>query len=955
MVSLFTIIEIISICILFIAMGILLSDAGSREHKLMCYFLCGCLVQNAGYLLELNAASLEAAVVAIKVQYLGSIFVPICYCWFIYNYCHERISPKLLKTVGAIDFAVLLMVFSCDYNTLYYRSMEWMVTESGHHYLNLEYGPGYLLFLICSSVIPYALSLYALFRTIVSSPDHVSNRKYKVIVLLSLLPVAALISYVWKLTRIFDLTPSVLGIVLSLVAILVWSRRNYDFNSLAAEVVLDSMGDGVIALDDQRRLISYNEAAVNIFKELASRRIGDSIAGMEEFPEGVLEENTKREFSVGERYYESHVKKIPDKDGNGQGYVILVLDVTDTRNYIEEIKSVREQAEKANMAKSEFLANMSHEIRTPMNAVIGLSDIIMEESWGRKVYSYACDIKSAAKNLLAIINDVLDLSKVEAGKMELVPSNYYVKTIVDEVVNMMDIAASQHGIAMKCEFDRQIPCRYYGDEGRVKQILINILSNAVKFTKEGSVKISVGGRPGNTQEEEILVFRVEDTGCGIKEEDLEHIFENFRQVDSKRNRTAEGTGLGLSITRHLVKLMNGKIEVESVYGEGTVFTVAIPQKIVDKRTLEEVPEVPAGENEKIDFFRAEGYHILIVDDNRINRKVARGFLKTYGFEMSEAASGPEAIELVQKTKYDIIFMDHMMPGMDGIEATHIIREDCGENGRTPVVIAFTANAMEGVREKFLKSGFQDFVVKPLDRKSLHEVLMRWIPEKDRQYRNDMENVQPAEEGGLSFADIHIEGIDVEEAMKHHSGGVEDYQELLQLYCLDGKRKLGLLKELTEKKDYKTYEIEVHGLKSASANIGAMELSVLAREQEEAAGRKDEAFISENFAELISSYEKQMKQIQSFLDKTQVGTEQEDEKAPPIGKEEFLHEISAALEMLENFHSRECAEKIKGLLKYRLDADVQTKLKEIQEQLKMYEDDTAELLLHQLLEFLNGED
>ncbi len=413
-------------------------------------------------------------------------------------------------------------------------------------------------------------------------------------------------------------------------------------------------------------------------------------------------------------------------------FIGIVLKIQ-ARTYEQEKKIAEQQKREMEIiarSKDTFFANMSHEIRTPMNAIVGLSDIIMEESKGRKVYDYACDIKSASKNLLALINDILDLSKVEAGKMELVSNEYHIKAIVDEVINMMEGAASKKGILLKCEFDMSIPSRYRGDDNRIRQILINLLNNGLKFTKEGYVKLTVSGAPGEKPGTERLHMEIKDTGCGIREEDLEKIFENFSQVDARQNRSVEGTGLGLSISRRLVELMQGNIRVESVYGEGTTFILEIIQEIVDPKSLSEAPSEIVKE-EELRLFVADDYHVLIVDDNLVNRKVARGFLRPYGFLIDEAGGGREAVDKVRQTKYDIIFMDHMMPEMDGIEAVQIIRSDCGENGTQPVIIALTANAMEGVREMFLQKGFQDFVTKPLDKKTLNETLLRWIPEQRR--------------------------------------------------------------------------------------------------------------------------------------------------------------------------------------------------------------------------------
>lgn len=723
--------QIIGICAIFFALALLLNGDGSREQKLMEYFLVGALIQNIGYLLEVTAPTMEAALVAVKMQYMGSLVMPVCYCYFIFMYCFADAPLKLLRFLAVIDAALFVMVLTCDYHNIFYRQVEWQTTSEGHSYLYLVYGPGYVVFMLFAILFPYIMSLCTLIRARARKGEDVVDRKYGLILLLSLLPIVALYAYVMKLTRAYDFTPMVTGAVLSSVAILVWSRRVYDFGSLASGALLNSMGDGVVALDEKKRVVNYNPAAAAIFQELNSHAIGRTAAEIPNFPEIVAGEEVQNEFLLKNRFYQSHVEHISDRFGVLKGYVVVILDVTEMRNRIEEIRQVRIQAEQANKAKSEFLANMSHEIRTPMNAIVGLSDIIMEESKGRKVYGYACDIKSASKNLLALINDILDLSKVEAGKMELVSSDYHIKTVVDEVINMMEGAASKKGILLKCEYDMSIPSRYRGDDGRVRQILINLLNNGLKFTKEGYVKLLVSGVPGEKPGTERLHMEVKDTGCGIKEEDLEKIFENFSQVDAKQNRSVEGTGLGLSISRRLVELMGGNIRVESVYGEGTTFILEIIQEIVDQKPLSEAPEETIKEEEELQLFVADNYRVLVVDDNLVNRKVARGFLRPYGFVIEEAAGGREAVEKVKETKYDMIFMDHMMPEMDGIEAVQIIRTDCGENGTLPVIIALTANAMEGVREMFLQKGFQDFVTKPLDKKTLNVTLLKWIPKERR--------------------------------------------------------------------------------------------------------------------------------------------------------------------------------------------------------------------------------
>ncbi|MDE5700091.1 MAG: response regulator [Lachnospiraceae bacterium] len=943
-------IEICGIVIIIFALLLLLRGDGSREQKLMQYFLIGSLVQNAGYLLELTAPTLEAALVAVKVQYLGSLTIPISYCYFIFSYCYEKTPKKILRILKVVDVFIFVLIFTCDLHHLYYRNIEWIENANRYGgYLNLDYGPGYWIFMLFGTIVPYVMSLYALIHVCVRKPEVAADRKCMLILVLSALPVVALCAYAMKLVHIYDPTPVVLGLVLSGVVILIWIGKVYDFSSLAFGILLNSISSGVIALDEQRQITNWNPAAAKIFVDLNSHVTGKPVEMLSGFPKDILGGRTKEVFHLNDRFYQGRVEPILDKFGKNKGYVVLISDMTETRNYIEEIKLVREQAEQANRAKSAFLANMSHEIRTPMNAIVGLSDIIMEESRGREVYEYACDIKSASRNLLSLINDILDLSKVEAGRMELVMTEYHVKALVDEVLNMMDVVASQRGLALKREFDMTMPCRYLGDEGRVKQILINILNNALKFTKQGYVALSVAGERGETAETERLIFRIEDTGCGIREEDVKEIFDNFKQVDSKRNRMVEGTGLGLSITKHLVELMQGTIKVESVYGEGTVFTVEIPQKIVDSRPLSEVSEAAVSKEEKLGSFTAENCKVLVVDDNAVNRKIARIFLQSYGLEIAEAESGAAAIALVRQTCYDIIFMDHMMPEMDGIEAVQIIRSECGENGTRPVIIALTANAMEGVRETFLENGFQDFITKPLDRRPLHEALLRWIPaEKITESEAGVDIWKVDDSRSAEFQKIVIEGIDTDEVVRHYSGSVEDYLELLNLYCLDGKRKQLVLRELWEKRDYKTYGIEVHGLKSASANVGAMRVSVGAKEQEKAVDRGDTEFVDAHVQELLAAYETQIEHISKFLGNGRKRSNVE-EKKKTIDSAECMQQIREALERLENFHAKDCARKIEELLEYQLQPDIEAKLIEIQGMLKLYEDEAAEQALRKLLE------
>jgi len=723
MFSVFVILQLIAILLLISTLVHIFRGSSTYIQKLMMAFIIGELVHNAGFLLELFARTKEEAMVAVKVEYLGSSLVATLFMMFITAYCGRKSIIWLERTLLLGGSAVIVMVWSGSYHNLYYTNVEFINTGIYPH-IKLTYGPGfYFYFLICT-VIPWAIAVHTLITSMRREKSSKRIRKLSIVMGGTCFSLSVLVLYLFGIFwEGYDPTPLAMAIMISVLAFGVWNRKDFDLTRTATNTVLDSLGDGMITLGENREVLMYNAVARQMFPMLDyAQKIDD----LERFPKHILEEGGEESFELAGKYYEGHLRVVKDYEMITRGYTILLVDVTKTREYIRELNEMREKAEEANQSKSNFLANMSHEIRTPMNAVVGMSELIIEECRGQKIYDYACDIKTAALNLLSIINDILDLSKVEAGKMELVEDEYFVQELVQDTVNLVRVVAEQKDLEFKVELAEEIPSKLRGDEGRIRQILINILNNSIKFTKEGYVYLGVSGK--YTDDEWLdLVFTVKDTGIGIKKEDLSRIFESFRQLDMNRNRKTEGTGLGLAITKQLVSLMEGDIQVQSEYGEGTTFVIHIQQKVVDKRTIRENPLKRAGvEEKKTQVFSGAEYQVLVVDDNVINRKLAVAMLRAYGFHISQAESGKDAIEMVKKQRYDIIFMDHMMPEMDGMEATKIIREECQETAEGTIIVALTANAIQGAREMYLENGFDDFLSKPFDRAQLNEMLKRCL-------------------------------------------------------------------------------------------------------------------------------------------------------------------------------------------------------------------------------------
>lgn len=955
----------------------------------------GCLFINCIYLLMLGAGTADGVLMANKILYMANTLFYFAFMLFIATYLNlgtQKMRTGVLSVWVGIEILFLFNLFIGD--PFHVVFLDVRVQRLERFGMNLVTTVPSVLYMVRNCILCIMLIAGMIISTIRMFKVKAVEERYNLARLAGAQFVIVVALHIRLLFLFpFDIVP--LSASLSILAIILGVIRGNFFyvTDQGRDWVIEHTDNALIIVDNQYGYLDANPIAKKLFPELAD------LEKSERIPRQVIDLFYDYSFCVDmqDKHYVKEVEAITQKNRT-IGYSMLLIDNTDHHNLLEQIEEEKERAEAANKAKSAFMSNMSHEIRTPMNAIVGMTDILLREDLPASTREYLNNIRSSGDALLTIINDILDFSKIEAGQMDIISDEYEPMSTFHDLSMIFLNRIGEKKVELLYDIDTNLPEKIYGDRQRIRQVIINLMNNAIKFTDSGFVKLTV---KAETIDEETLnvIYEVKDSGQGIKAEDIDKLFGTYAQVDKEKNHFKEGTGLGLSISKQMVELMGGSIGVTSTYGEGSTFYFNIPQRICSENKAAEVkPEfisqkvitgkfvssmieeqyqrlaqsygmktveftaVWSGEvkadivftddaemltvdmcekmnqcstklcvlqnpmqqnlsdkramlvnkplyslnfcqvingetilmekEEDVLCFMAPKAKLLIVDDHEMNLKVAKGLLAPLGVQIDTAENGKEAIDMICRKDYDIVFMDHMMPVMDGVEATKAIRAMEDVKYQSLPIVALSANATIEARDLFAANGFSDFVAKPIKLKELCGCIRNWLPE-ELVVTENVENYVMVNEFAEDDADeLTIEGLSVKEGIRN-SGSKELFISLLgDFYKLIDQKSTKVEKCLADGM-IRDYTIEVHALKSTARMIGAMELSEKFYRLEQLGNAEDEKTLALETPDVLSLYRSYKPILEPFARMN----EQEKQEVPV---EEILAELEHLKDAMDSF-------------------------------------------------------
>lgn len=951
----------------------------------------GCLIVNCSYLLLIRSATAQEGLLAMRMESIGNAML----YYFLHMFVIEYLKIKRFRWIMGVWAAVECVNLICFWNDmtmpLVYRGISFVYNDRmGIMHVVRELG---LLQMIRNGLIAFVLSgtlIYMLIRLFCGRIRVQSERNNLARLIGAVFVIIGVMSFTMFMHHSFNLAPVCTSFAIMMIIQGVFKGELLNAVDTGREWVVENMKSAFVVVDPAYGYLDANTFAREMFpqlKELPRNGRVDCMLYAIFHEEDCL-------VKLDERYYEKTIE--PVKQGDEiVGYGLILTDITEHQELLDELQQAKQRAEDANHAKSAFMSNMSHEIRTPMNAIVGMTDILLRSTLPERERGYLQNIRSSGNALLSIINDILDFSKMESNRLEIVEDDYEPASLLHDLSMIFLNRIGSKPVELLYDIDARLPAKLHGDALRIRQVIINLMNNAIKFTDEGYVKLEIAVQEASDGEVS-LAFAVEDSGQGIRSEDIQKLFGAYQQVDTKRNHAKEGTGLGLTISRNLVELMGGELRVESEYGVGSRFTFTLKQKIrSDEKAATLKGEAAAGsvatgrfrgpyltekleelareygvslvsaeeaEQRRVDYFftdccdligeeelrrlRESGTvvvllqnpmtesdietellvvnkplysisfcrvinreslavtdggeeempfvapkaSILLVDDNEMNRKVALGLLEPLRMQIDTADNGKTALAKIARKRYDLIFMDHMMPVMDGVEATKVLRGMEDEYSKNVPVVALTANVIAEAREQFREAGMNDFAAKPIKLREITAILRRWLPQE---YIEEVRDGKTSPESGEEDQEIpEIEGLDVAEGIRN-SGSTKLFLSLLSDFYHLIDMKAEKIEKCLEDGMIRDYTIEVHALKNTARLIGALELSAEFLELEQLGNREDVQSLAEKTPSVLTHYRSYKPILKPFA----VSAENEGKE---VGKDELISILKAMAQAMDSF-------------------------------------------------------
>ena len=805
-------------------------------------------IVNFGYWQLAMSHNLEEALLANRIAYLDGTFLTLFIFLAVAQFCRIRVPTWMITAMSVAGFVVLGLSYTGGYSTIYYSNVS-IIRRHGVTFLVTQDGPAHILYtclIVVYVVIDLGVMVYA-FR---------NKNKVSYINTFFLLATELFCMAVYAIESLtaceIQLLPFAYVLNMALLFVLFRRTNLYDLSINAEHIREERREYGYVSFSRHGKYIGSNDVARKYFPELEHLLMDHRIPPKEEFlykefGDWVthLDSNTgkTRYYTRNDRILKCRLSYFTmGKQSHIQGYLIEISDDTNQQLHIQELNEMARKAEEANLAKSTFIANMSHEIRTPIHAVLGMNEMIMRESSEPQIRVYAGNIKKSGNLLLSLVNNILDYSRMEQGNQKLQLVTYETGKLLSNALDVIRLQTNNKNLRLEVFIDEHLPVKLIGDDLKFQQILFNLLTNAVKYTNEGYVRLCVSQKERLGDSVSITVS-VEDSGIGIRKEDIAHLTNAFCRVDEKRNRNIEGAGLGLSIASQLLQQMGSQLMIDSEYGVGSIFSFELVQQIADATELGPFSSVSEEDNETplpvTPRFTAPEAKILVVDDNQMNRFVFQGLLKYLKVQVTFAESGKECLSTIATQHFDLIFMDHLMPELDGIETLHIMKKRSGHLCTDSKVIAVTANAYPDARDVYLKEGFDDFLEKPVEGKQLESIIYQYLPKSLIRFtdNNSEEHTRLSDKaslGSISAAgDMFLKeqlshvGIDVSKGLSYAGDDWSFYLEVLKCFTDEYKDKRELLltrkKNLSEDSHFDVFTNLTHQLKGESRGIGHMEL------------------------------------------------------------------------------------------------------------------------------------